>query len=119
MTLLFLTIVGIGGVKAEEKTVTFTAGIDSEPSVVVKDGISVGMSTMNRDDNYRCYANTDMTIFGKKGITVTKIEITCTASGTSNYGPGKFSLKEGSPGSYSYSGKIGTWEGSAPGNKYI
>jgi hypothetical protein len=42
---------------------------------------------------------------------ITKAEFTCTASGTSNYGPGKMSLASGSAGSYSYSGKVGTWTG--------
>lgn len=93
--------------------VTFTAGTDKGETLVVKDGITVNMSTMNRDDNYRCYANSNMTVYGKEGITVTKIEITCTGSGTNDYGPGKFSLKEGSPGTYSYSEKLGKWEGSA------
>ena len=44
---------------------------------------------------------------------ITKVEFTCTASGTSNYGPGKMSLQPGSAGSYSYSGTTGTWTGNA------
>lgn len=101
------------------ETVTFTAGTDKGESLVVKDDITVSMSTMNRDDNYRCNANTNMTVYGKAGITITKIEITCTGSGTNTNGPGKFSLKEGSPGEYSYSGSLGTWVGSSTINNKI
>ncbi len=88
--------------------VTFTAGTDTGETSVTKDGITVSMSTMSRSDNYRTYANTDMTISAASGKTITKVEVTCTASGTSNYGPGKFSGD-----GYSYNGTVGTWSGSA------
>ncbi len=89
--------------------VTFTAGTDTGESSVTKDGITVSMSTMSETDNYRTYANTNMTVSSDVG-NITKIEITCTGSGDNKYGPGNFSF----PGnSYSYSGTKGTWTGSA------
>ena len=95
-----------------QTTVTFTAGTDTGATSVTKDGITVSMSTMSRTDNYRCYADTDMTVTSTVGD-ITHIELTCTGSGTSNYGPGKFSLTSESSGTYSYSGTTGTWEGTA------
>ena len=97
-----------------QTTVTFTAGEDTGETSVTKDGITVSMSTMSRTDNYRCYANTAMTVVSTIGD-ITSIDLTCTASGTDNYGPGKFSLTQGYSGSYSYSGTVGTWNGSAEG----
>lgn len=41
--------------------------------------------------------------------TITKIEFTCTASGTVQYGPGNFTAQTG----YSYNGTVGTWTGSS------
>lgn len=89
------------------RAVTFIAGTDTGATSVTKDGITVSMSTMSRTDNYRTYANTDMTV-SSSDYTITKIEITCTASGSASYGPGLFS-GEG----YSYDGKNGVWEGSS------
>ena len=99
-------IVGSSAAWADE--VTFTAGTDTGETSVTKADITVTMSTMSRTDNYRTYANTDMTVSSINGKTITKIELTCTASGTANYGPGKFSGT-----GYTYSGTIGTWTGSA------
>lgn len=110
-TLLLLVVAGV----AWGDEVIFTAGTDKGPTTVQKNGITVNMSTMNRDDNYRCYANSDLKVYGNEGISVTKIEIICTAKGNADYGPGKFSLKEGAPGSYTYesNGDKGTWTGNA------
>ena len=109
--LAFLTLpMGMRG----QTTVTFTAGTDTGETSVTKGGITVSMSTMSRTDNYRCYADSDMTVTSTVGD-ITHIELTCTGSGTSNYGPGKFSLTSESSGTYSYSGTTGTWEGTAEG----
>lgn len=43
-------------------SVTFVAGTDTGSTSVTKGGITVSMSTMSRDDNYRCYANTAISI---------------------------------------------------------
>lgn len=95
-----------------QTTVTFTAGEDTGETSVTKDGITVSMSTMSRTDNYRCYANTAMTVVSTIGD-ITSIDLTCTGNGEANYGPGKFSLTDGYTGSYTYSGTVGTWNGSA------
>ena len=87
--------------------VTFTAGTDKGETSVTKEGVTVSMSTMSRDDEYRTYASTNMTITSTVG-NITSVIITCTGSGTSSYGPGKFSGT-----GYSYSGTTGTWTGSA------
>lgn len=43
-------------------SVTFIAGTDTGSTSVTKGGVTVSMSTMSRDDNYRCYANTAISI---------------------------------------------------------
>ncbi|MBQ9410900.1 MAG: Ig-like domain-containing protein [Bacteroidales bacterium] len=91
----------------DDHTVTFIAGTDTGSTSVTKDGITISMSTMSRDDNYRVYANTSMTVSAASGK-IAKIVLTCTASGTSSYGPGQLSGT-----GYSYSGTIGTWTGSS------
>ena len=96
---------GSGG---DPVTVTFTAGTDTGDTSVTKSGITVSMSTMSRDDNYRTYANTDMTVIAESGKTIKSIVATCTGSGTNNYGPGKFS----GSGYTASSGNTGTWTGS-------
>ena len=95
-----------------QTTVTFTAGTDTGETSVTKSGITVSMSTMSRTDNYRCYASSAMTITSTVG-NITNVVLTCTASGNTNYGPGKFSVTNGYSGTYSYSGTVGTWIGSA------
>ncbi len=90
-------------------TVTFTPGIDTGETTVTKDGITVEMTTMNNDSYYQVYANQSMTV-SSSTHTITGISFTCTASGTSKYGPGNASADTGS---YSYSGSTGTWSGSA------
>ena len=104
-SLIAMLVMGMGTALAD--TVTFTAGTDTGESSVTKSGITVSMSTMSRTDNYRTYANTSMTVTSTVG-NITEVKVTCTASGTSNYGPGKFSGT-----GYTYSGTVGTWSGSA------
>ena len=106
-TMLLLCALIVGSSSVWATSVTFTAGTDTGESSVTKDGVTVSMSTMQRDDNYRTYANTDMTVSSTVG-NISSIIITCTGSGTANYGPGKFSGT-----GYTYSGTTGTWTGSA------
>lgn len=109
LRLFFLTLLCAVFSTAWGETVTFAAGTDTGEASVTKDGITVSMSTMSRTDNYRTYANSAMTVSSTVG-NITSVVITCTGSGTSDYGPGKFST---SSGTYSYSGTTGTWSGSA------
>ena len=88
--LLLLTLVFAGAASAWADEVTFTAGTDTGESSVTKDGITVSMSTMSRTDNYRTYANTAMTV-SSTVVNITEIVVTCTAKGSADYGPGKFS----------------------------
>lgn len=108
-TLLLVAVLCTGATAAWADTVTFTAGTDTGSSSVTKGDITVSMSTMSRDDNYRCYANSAMTVKTSSG-NITSIVITCTGSGTSDYSPGKFTAETGT---YTYSSYTGTWVGNA------
>ena len=90
---------------------TFVVNVDKGEKSITKNDITVEVSDgdLNREDNYRCYANQSMTISYTDGQ-ITKIVITCTGSNTSNYGPGKLSTEDDG---YSYSGIVGTWTGDA------
>ena len=90
---------------------TFVAGTDlSDEKSISKNGVTVEFTdgVFNRADNYRCYGSQKMTISYANGQ-ITKIVFTCTGSGTSDYGPGKFTTESG----YTYDAKVGTWVGSA------
>lgn len=54
--------------------------------------------------------NGTFTISSSESI-IEQVDITCSANGTSKYGPGNFNLDKSSTGSYSYSGNKGTWTG--------
>ena len=96
------------GTVSDPNPVVFTAGTDTGATSVTKSGITVSMSTMSRTDNYRTYANSNMTVTAAGGKTITQVKVTCTGEGKGDYGPGKFSGND-----YSYSGSIGTWSGNA------
>lgn len=105
---MMLMLIGAGGnLWADE--VTFTPGTDTGVTSVTKNGVTATMTTMNNASYYQIYANQSATFTISNG-TITKIEFTCTAKGTSKYGPGNASADVGS---YSYSGTVGTWSGSA------
>lgn len=75
-----------------------------------KNGIIVQMTnTTGSNGYYQAFANSTMRVKTTEG-SITKIVITATASGTSNYAPGHFTSDVGT---YSYDGKIGTWTGNA------
>lgn len=95
--------------------VVFVAGTDvSETKTITKDGITIALSngTLSRTDNYRPYANSTTTVSSSVG-NISKVVFTCTASGSSDYGPAGFDRNSVSSGSYSYSDKNGTWAGDA------
>lgn len=100
--------------------VEFIVGTDkSSNTTLSKNGVSISITDgkLNRDDNYRLYANATMNIKVDAGKNITKIEFTSTASGTSDYGPSKLSL-QGEVGKSSYSGKVTTWTGSSNSVSY-
>ena len=90
-------------------TVTFNVNEETGATTLYKEGVNISVTsgTFSRDDNYRCYSGGTMTISSELG-NIIGIELTCTAEGTANYGPGKFSATN-----YTYSGAVGTWAGSA------
>ena len=69
--------------------------------------ITCDVAAFGRTDNYRFYANSTATISTAVGK-ITKIVITCTASGDNNYGPGNSTYTTGT---YTVDGSTGTWEG--------
>lgn len=111
MVLTMLLIVGIGQAWATEVIFTtsesggWTTTSGAQSGTI--DGVTLAVTNgIINGTQLRCYANATMTISSDHSIT--NIEITCTASGTSNYGPGKFSGT-----GYTYSGTTGTWAGSS------
>ena len=72
MLLLCVLVAGSGTMWGE--TVTFTAGTDKGSTSVTKSGITISMSTMNRDDDYRTYASSSMTVSSSVG-NITQIEV--------------------------------------------
>ena len=111
MVLTMLLIVGIGQAWATEVIFTtsesggWTTTAGAQSGTI--DGVTLAVTNgIINGTQLRCYANATMTISSDHSIT--NIEITCTASGTSNYGPGKFSGT-----GYTYSGTTGTWAGSS------
>lgn len=98
------------------ESVTFDATADKPASggekagkqTLTKDGITITISSgMMNGTQYRCYKNQTMTIKSTVG-NITNIELTCTASETTEYGPGNFTTETGT---YTYKNKVGTWTG--------
>ena len=110
-----LLCVFIVGNLAWADSVTFDASSDKSGNsaagmqTITKDGITMTVSNgiLGTDDNqYRIYKNATLTISSVVG-NITGIEFSCTAAGTSKYGPGCIAEQEG----YSYSERTGTWTG--------
>ena len=122
--LFTLCLTALGGVA--QTTVTFTAGTDkglydgsktspkNGAETVTKDGVSIHTNYgAFGAAQYRTYKGAYLTVSSSVGQ-ITKVVITCTASGTSKYGPGCFTLPPvKAVGTYAYDGKIGTWTGVA------
>lgn len=118
---LLLCIAGIGNAWGEKVTVTFDAetnelnwsvgGAQTGKKNDITISTTAGAYNTNNKD-YRIYAGETLTI-ACDNANITKIVITCSASGTDKYGPGNFSNP--TSGKYSYSSKniTGTWTGSA------
>lgn len=102
-------------------TVTFDADEDKGNATetqaeyqVAKQGVTMVVSsgrlgTFNSETHYRIYKNQTLTLTSTVG-NIIKVEFTCTANDDAQYGPGCFTVADGS---YSYSGAVGTWTGSA------
>lgn len=105
--------------------VTFDADVDKGNATetaaaftVSKDGVTLEctqgrLGTYSGQTHYRIYKNQTLTIVSTVG-SITSVQFTCTAEGDAQYGPGCFTVDGGS---YTYSGAVGTWTGSA--NKIV
>lgn len=115
--LLVVMLVNTVSLFAEEKVVTIT-GKDSlwnsaqDTQIGTKDGVTIKVNygTLSSSGEYRTYKNSKFTVSVAEGE-ITGIELTCTVSGTQQYGPGCFASP--STGKYTYSGTTGRWAGSA------
>lgn len=105
-------------------TITFDPDVDmgdasldaanQTPYSVSKEGITLDVTkgiigTYNNENHYRIYKNETLTITSTVD-NIVSVEFTCTANDDAKYGPGCFTVADGS---YSYSGAVGTWTGSA------
>ena len=93
------------------------AGTDSDNATafeITKTGVTLACSqgvVSSQGDQYRFFKNQTVTITSTVG-NITSVEFTCTANGDAKYGPGGFTVTEGTYGHDG--GKIGTWTGNAP-----
>lgn len=90
-------------VKADANTVTFVSANEACDS---KDGVTIEMSNTSKGSYYQIYKGSSATFTYSAG-NISRIELTCTASGTSKYGPGSIPTST----AYTYSGSVGTWAG--------
>lgn len=96
-----------------QTTVTFVAGTDkSNLKTLTKDGVTltIGDGKFNLDTDFRCYGKKNFTVSSDADIT--KIEFTCTQSGSDKGSPTGFSLSTKN-GTYTCNKNIGTWSGTA------
>ena len=85
---------------------------------ITKDGITLhstskttsGAGVYGNGTDYRFYKSSTLEVSSTVG-NITKVVFTCTASDKKKFGPGNFTAP--STGTYSYSGKTGTWTGDA------
>lgn len=99
-----------GGSYAWGEEITFSSNDwkGSGENGCTKSGVTISTTDGSLVEEFRIFKNQTFTVASTVGE-ITKIEITCTAKDKAKYGPGCFGAVEG----YSYSGKIGTWTGSA------
>lgn len=114
---LLFALLAVCGLAQAQTTVTFDATVTkgnnttaSGADEVSLDGITISTTSggLGTGSQYR-FAKNSVTTFSSTVGNIVSIEFTCTANGTSQYGPGCFAEQDG----YSYDGKIGTWTGSA------
>lgn len=114
--LAFLAIVGMGNAMADNVTVTFEPGTTqgnntsaSGEDTMTKDGITISTTSGGLAAAQYRFAKSSVTTIASTVGNITKIEFTCTASGTTKYGPGCFDAQDG----YSYEDSNGVWTGNA------
>lgn len=108
----------IANMSFAQTTVTFDATTDKSSSSsagdnlsITKDGVTILVSNgiLGNGSQYRIYKGKKLTVSATSG-NITSIVFTCTANGTSQYGPGCFTVADGT---YTFESKTGTWTGSA------
>ena len=87
---------------------------------VSKNGVALAVTkgcigTYNNENHYRIYKSETLTITSTVG-NIVSVEFTCTANDDAKYGPGCFTVADGS---YSYSGAVGTWTGNATSVEFV
>ena len=110
--------------------ITFDADVDKgnasldaanqTPYSVSKGGVTLDVTkgiigTYNNENHYRIYKSETLTITSTVG-NIVSVEFTCTANDDAKYGPGCFTVADGS---YSYSGAVGTWTGNATSVEFV
>ncbi|MBO4607373.1 MAG: chitobiase/beta-hexosaminidase C-terminal domain-containing protein, partial [Prevotella sp.] len=103
-----------------EGVVIFDATVDKSESTaagaaeITKQGVTISITNgvLGNGTEYRVYKNQTFTV-SSKTAKIQKVVMTCIGEGTSQYGPGLFSLPEGGVGTYETEGLTGTWEGDA------
>ena len=104
-----------------EGAIVFDAAVDlgsqasgsSGEDQVSKNGVTIAVSptgSFGNGQQFRVYKGSTFTVTSTVGD-ITKIVVTCTASGEEKYGPGCF--VNPTSGTYTYDGNTGTWTGSA------
>ena len=89
------------------------AGSSQGEDQVTKNGVTISVAptgSFGNGQQYRVYKGSIFTVTSTVG-NITKVEITCSASGDEKYGPGCFT--DATPSSYNYEGTVGTWTGNA------
>ena len=97
--------------------IVFIAGIDNGtgsttagPFSIEKQGVTIEVTNgLANSSHYRFYKNNTVTITSTVGD-ISKVVFDCIGEDDAQYGPGGFTVEDGE---YTYSGKVGTWIGSA------
>lgn len=114
---MLLVMALVANMAMAQTVVTFTAGTDkgtnesvSAADKVSKDGITIESTKGAFNAKEFRFGQGSTTTFTSTAGTITKIVFTCTANGTTKYGPGCLTAASGE---YTYDGKVGTWTGNA------
>ena len=96
---------------ATDDVVTFSPAefenVENQAWTITKGGVTINCTSGTITDDQFRHFKSSTTTFSSTGASIQKIVFTCTASGTTKYGPGCFAEQDG----YSYEGNVGTWEG--------
>ena len=90
--------------------------VTNSPFSVTKNGVTIACTSGTiTDEQFRFFKSQTTTISSTVGA-ITKIEFTCTANGSAQYGPGCFTTETGA---YVVDGKVGTWTGNATSVEFV